>query len=141
MGRVGRAIVEKFPMYMEGFFFFLIIQKVCLWLHVKITQNNSLWHYFLGSENFQFFFLLSCRFATFSALFLLEVPLNLWRVCINVNHSLRGYPVSPTHRQPHLQTHRLTLSSHSLSQSQQIYILGKGFTILHSGFIYFWSVG
>ena len=57
----------------------------------------------ISTENVQFFFSLlscslifttskSCRFATFGALVLLEVPLNLWRVCINVNHSLRGYP-------------------------------------------------
>ena len=57
----------------------------------------------ISTENVQFFFFLlscslifttskSCKFGTFGALVLLEVPLNLWRVCINVNHSLRGYP-------------------------------------------------
>ena len=85
------------------FFYLYKLSKRCVYGFMGKSQKkkkNSLWHYFLGSELTQFlqkilnfFFLLSCRFATFGALFLLEVPLNLWRVCINVNHSLRGYPI------------------------------------------------
>ena len=92
MRRVGRAIVEKFHMYMEAFLFiyFLHIYTyhpkgvfVASWENLSKQFSVALLSGFrthpISTENVQFFFLLSCslifttskscKFATFGALF------------------------------------------------------------------------
>ena len=109
-------LLRNFPCIWKGFFF-----NYPKGVFMASCENHSK----------QFSVALLSGFGKFSIFFPVIMQVcNFWRFIFARSStpslkSLRGYPVSLTHRQPHLQTHPLI--SLSLSQSQQIYILGKGF--------------
>ena len=105
-------LLRNFPCIWKGFF-----------LKKKKNYPKGVFMASCENDSKQFSVALLSGFRKFSIFFpvILQVC-NFWRFIFARSStpslkSLRGYPVSLTHRQPHLQTHRLTLSSLALSHS------------------------